>query len=70
MLPILQTFSLDSKHSQATDMAIFSLSLLPNVLREFSTDFNFLTYYFLFSLLKLLHLNVINDLIAKSDILF
>ena len=70
MLPILQTFSLDSKPSQATDMAIFSPSLLPNVLKGFSTDFTFLTYCFLLSLLKLLQLNVISDLIAKSDILF
>lgn len=35
--------SLYSKLSQATDMASFSASLLPNILKEFSIDLTFLS---------------------------
>lgn len=70
MLPILQSLSLDSKPFQAADMATIFPSLLPNFLKEFFTHFIFLIYYVLLSLLKLFQLKVINDLIAKSGILF
>lgn len=45
-------------------------SLLPKFLKEFSTNFHFLTYCLMLSLQKLLQLKVINDLIAKSGLLF
>ena len=43
LLPILPVISLYSKLSQATDMASFSPSLLPNILEGFSTDLTFLS---------------------------
>lgn len=70
MLPSLQTLFLESKCFQAAGVATFFPSQLPNFLKEFSTDFTFLTDYLLLSLLELLQLKVTNDLIAKFGILF
>ena len=43
---------------------------LPITLKEFSTGFTFLSHYLLLSLWNLLQLNVINDLIVNSGVLF
>lgn len=68
MLPSLQTLFVDVQPFQAMDMATFFPSRLPNFLKEFFTDFTFLTNDLLLSLLKLLQLKVIHDFISKSGI--
>lgn len=70
MFPSLQTLFPQSKPFQATDMTPSFPSQWPDFLKEFSTDFTFLTNYFLLSLLEFLQLQVTKDLIANFGILF